>query len=108
MVSTDKQTNSREKKGRLLDFDLDLNAVLRLALFAGALALPYIYNSHRAEKNVRHLDDLTREVKDLRAEYITLKSEHMSAGKQSDVAKRLEIFGLEELNTPPSRIKSEQ
>jgi hypothetical protein len=53
---------------------------------------------------VRELDELNRELKDLRAEYITLKSEHMSASKQSDVAARLAEHGLEELSAPPARI----
>lgn len=67
-----------------LPLDFDLNTVLKVTFFTAALAMPYIYNSHRAERNVRRMDMLNKEVKDLRSEYITLKSEHMSASKQSD------------------------
>ena len=84
--------------------DFDLAAVIKGTFFAAALILPYIYNTHRSERNVRELDELNRELKDLRAEYITLKSEHMSASKQSDVAARLAEHGLEELSAPPARI----
>lgn len=90
-----------------LPLDFDLNTVLKVTFFTAALAMPYIYNSHRAERNVRRVDALNKEVKDLRAEYITLKSEHMSASKQSDVAQRLEMFGIEELSSPPKRIEIE-
>ena len=91
-----------------LPLDIDLRMVMKITLFSAALALPYIYNSHRAERNVRRVDALNKEVKDLRAEYITLKSEHMSASKQSDVAQRLEMFGIEELSSPPKRIEIEE
>ena len=91
-----------------LPLDIDLRMVMKITLFSAALALPYIYDRHRAERNVRRVDALNKEVKDLRAEYITLKSEHMSASKQSDVAQRLEMFGIEELSSPPKRIEIEE
>lgn len=99
-----KKTMSPKRMLDSLSIDFDLVAVIRVTFFSAALLMPYIYITHRSERNVRKLDELNRELKDLRAEYITLKSEHMSASKQSDVAARLAEHGLEELNAPPSRI----
>ncbi len=102
----DKAPNKKSVLAQL-PLDFDLTTVLKVTLFTAALAMPYIYNSHRAERNVRRMDILNKEVKDLRSEYITLKSEHMSASKQSDVAQRLQMFGIEELSAPPKRIEIE-
>ncbi len=103
-MSKEKEHNRRAIWDNL-PTEVDLAGIIRISGFIALLILPYIYNAHRAERNVRKLDELNRDIKDLRAEYITLKSEHMSASKQSDVAERLAPFGLVEPETPPLRLK---
>ena len=73
-------------------------------LFMAGVALFYIGNSHFAEKNVRKIDALEKEVEDLRADYTTLKSDYMFASKQSEVAKNVAELGIKESLQPPEKV----
>src|SRR5271170_1517224 len=70
-------------------------------LFLAALAVVYIYNGHYADKISRDLSRTNKELKELQYEYKTLKSEVMFRSKESELAKAVAPFGLEELNRPP-------
>lgn len=73
-------------------------------LFLSALALLYIANSHFAEKKIRRINKLGKEIKELKWEYIHVKSELMFRSKMSEVSKAVEPLGLKQLNTPPQKI----
>ncbi len=73
-------------------------------LFLAGIALFYIGNSHFAEKNVRQIDRLEKEVEDLRADYTTLKSDYMFDSKQSEVAKNVADQGIKESLRPPEKV----
>jgi hypothetical protein len=73
-------------------------------LFIAAIGIFYIGNSHYAERNVRKIDTLERQVEDLRADYTTLKANYMFAGKQSEVAKNVEKIGIKESLRPPEKV----
>ncbi len=77
---------------------------LPYALFIAALLIFYIGNSHYAERTIRQTDKTKTEVEDLRADYTTLKAELMFASKQSEVAKKVAPYGLEESYKPPYKI----
>lgn len=77
---------------------------LPFILFLSVLALVYIANSHLAEKKIRRINKLGREIKELKWEYLNLKSELMFRSKMSEVSKAVEPLGLKELSTPPQRI----
>ena len=70
-------------------------------LFLAVLAVVYIYNGHYADKTVRNINKVSRELKELQFEYKTLKSEVMFRSKQSELAKAVEPLGLVELTSPP-------
>jgi cell division protein FtsL len=70
-------------------------------LFLAVLAVIYIYNGHYADKTVRNINKVSRELKELQYEYKTLKSEVMFRSKQSELAKAVEPLGLKELTRPP-------
>lgn len=70
-------------------------------LFLAVLAVIYIYNGHYADKTVRNINKVSRELKELQYEYKTLKSEVMFRSKQSELAKAVEPLGLKELISPP-------
>lgn len=53
-------------------------------LFLSALAVVYIYNGHYADKTIRDINKVSRELKELQYEFKTLKSEVMYRSKQSD------------------------
>jgi hypothetical protein len=77
---------------------------LPYALFIAGLLIFYIGNSHYAERTIRQTDKIKIEVEDLRADYTTLKAELMFASKQSEVAKKVAPYGLEESYKPPYKI----
>ena len=77
-------------------------------LFVMILGIFYIGNTHHAEKTVRKINDMQAEVEDLRADYTTLKADLMFSSKQSEVAKKVKVFGLQESLTPPYKIEVEK
>ncbi|MBL7857770.1 MAG: hypothetical protein JNM57_08775 [Cyclobacteriaceae bacterium] len=77
-------------------------------LFVMMLGLLYISNTHYAEKAVRKINSIQAEVEDLRADYTTLKSDLMFASKQSEVARKVKVFGLKESLKPPYKIEIEE
>jgi cell division protein FtsL len=70
-------------------------------LFLAVLAVIYIYNGHYADKTIRQVTRVNKELKELQYEYKTIKSEVMFRSKQSELAKAVEPFGLKELLQPP-------
>ena len=77
-------------------------------LFILFLGLLYISNTHYAEKTTRAINAMQSEVEDLRADFTTLKSDLMFAGKQSEVARRVKSIGLKESLHPPHKIEIEE
>jgi hypothetical protein len=74
-------------------------------LFVMLLGILYISNTHYAEKTVRQINAMEAEVEDLRADYTTLKADLMFASKQSEVARKVNEYGLKESLTPPFKIE---
>ena len=56
-------------------------------LFITLLVIFYIGNSYNAESTIRKIDKLKTELKDKRAEFISVKSDLMFRSKPSEVAK---------------------
>jgi len=81
---------------------------LPFLLFLAFLALIYIGNSFYAEKNIRKIERIQRELKELRYEHIYTKSKLMSKSRQSEVAESLSEEGIKESRTPPGKIKIEK
>lgn len=72
---------------------------LTFTVFLGFLAIIYIANAHFAEKNIREIQVLQRELKDLRWYYKSLLSENMYNSKQSVVADKVAQDGLRPTDT---------
>jgi hypothetical protein len=70
-------------------------------LFLVLLAVVYIANGHWADKQVRAINKTSNELKELRYEYLTLKSELMFKGKLSEIVKVTAPLGLKEITGPP-------
>ena len=79
-------------------------SLLPFILFLTLVALIYIANGYYAENKVRAINKMTTELKELRSEYITTKSELMFRSKQSEVARSLESYGIKESVVPPKKI----
>ena len=72
--------------------------------FLTAWAIVYIANSFVAERTIRDIDKTERELKELRSEFITAKSELMYRSKLSEVASAIESKGLKEARIAPKKI----
>lgn len=66
-------------------------ANFRFVLYIGFLVLAYIANAHYAEKSVREIQRKENEIKQLKWEYITIKSETMFKSMQSQLDEHLEV-----------------
>ena len=73
-------------------------------MFLAFLAAIYIANSHYAERKVRQIQTLQKELKEERWRYMSLKSQLMYESKQVKVARRASELGLKELKEQPKKI----
>lgn len=72
--------------------------------FLTLLGILYIGNGYNAEQTVRNLNKVGNELKELRSEYITIKSDLNYKSKQSQVAQATDELGIKESTTPPKKI----
>jgi hypothetical protein len=72
-------------------------------IFLALLAVVYIYNGHYADKMMRRINKTTKEVKELKYEYIAVKSKVIFQSKQSELVKSeaIQQLGLKELTEAP-------
>ena len=73
-------------------------------LFVSLLIIGYIANSYYAEKIIREIDKTKTELKENRAEYISIMSRLMYQSNQSQVAKVLQPYQIKENTESPSKI----
>ena len=78
--------------------------MLPYLIFLCVLGMIYIANSHMAVKNIRDIDRVSKEVKELSWEYKSLKADLMFKSKMTEVAKKVDTLGLKELIEPPKKI----
>lgn len=83
--------------------DLILNNLF-FVLFLGFLATVYIANAHYAERNVREIQLLQKEIKDLRWYYMSLQAENMYKSKHSEMRESVKDLGLRPQTGRPKRI----
>lgn len=90
--------------GTFLSSDKSLKH-LPFILFLALLAILYIANGYYADDKIREVNKINNQLKELRSEYISTKSDLMFASKQSEVAKTAESIGLKEPVVPPTKIQ---
>jgi hypothetical protein len=78
--------------------------MLPFLLFISLIGIFYISIRYYSEKNVFRMNAISNELKELRSEYISTKSELMFKSKQSEVAKAIAETGLKESVVPPKKI----
>lgn len=76
----------------------------RFLLYLALLAFIYIANNYYAENNIREINKLRSELKELRYEYINTKTELMHLEKQSQIAKKLAKKGIKKNKQPVKTI----
>jgi hypothetical protein len=73
-------------------------------LFLAFLGLIYIGNSFYAEKNIRKVERMQKELRELRYKHISTRAKLMQRSRQSKVASILENKGIKESTVPPKKI----
>lgn len=76
--------------------------------FLGFLAVIYIANSHLAERNVRTIQMLEKDIKELRWYYMSLESENMYNSLRSEIADKVRSDGLRLQRGTPKKILVEE
>jgi len=77
---------------------------LPFIVFLALIAVFYIANGYYADDKIREVNKISNQLKELRSEYISTKSELMFTSKQSEIAKSVEPLGLREPVVPPIKI----
>jgi hypothetical protein len=77
---------------------------LPFVLYLAFLGMVYIGNRHLAEKNVREIDKLTKEVKEMSYAYKVTKADLAFKSTLSEVASRADTLGLKESLQPAQKI----
>lgn len=79
---------------------------LPFIFFLSFLAICYIANGYYADDQVRKVNRLTNEIKELRTQYIVVKDSLVVKSKQTEVAKVLarQQTGIKESVVPPKKI----
>lgn len=72
--------------------------------FIAVLALLYIGNVHTAERKIRAIHALEEANRELRWEYMTLKSEYNILNREATIQERVRPLGLRPATSAPERI----
>ena len=83
-------------------------SALPFVLFLAFLGMIYIGNMHLAEKNIRDIDKMGKEVKELIWDYKTAKAELAYKSTLTEIAKRVDTLGIKESVVPPQRLKDKE
>jgi hypothetical protein len=78
--------------------------IIKWVLIAFPILIFYIYNSLHTAKSIKNKNELSKTLKELHSERISLESEIAQASKQTRLAEQLESKGILEINTPPKKI----
>jgi hypothetical protein len=81
---------------------------LPFVLFLALLGMIYIANRHLAERNIRDIDKIGKEVKELSWDYKTAKADLAFKSTLTQVEQRADTLGLKESLQPPQKIMAEE
>ena len=76
--------------------------------FLSLLTIIYIGNAHHAEKKVRKIHSLKKEVKELEWQYTNVKSDIMYGSTPSQVVSKVNKIDLKVSDEMPKKIKSRE
>ncbi len=82
----------------------DATRALPFVLFIAFLGMIYIGNRHLADKNIRKIDKLTKEVKELSWGYKVAKADMAFKSTLDQVAQRTDTLGIKESILPAQKI----
>jgi hypothetical protein len=70
-------------------------------LFVAGIGLLYVWNAHDIQRRARRVDQLQKEIKELKSEYMTINAELSVRRKQSNIRTVVDSMGLKPLTAPP-------
>ena len=76
-------------------------------MFLACIAILYIANGYYADDKIREVNKVSNQIKELRTEYISSKSDLMFVSKQSEVAKQVAPLGLKDPVVAPMKIETD-
>jgi hypothetical protein len=79
-------------------------SALPFIMYLALLGMIYIGNMHLAEKTIRDIDNITKEVKERGWDYKTAKAEMAFKSTLTEVAKRADTLGVRQSVEPPQKI----
>ncbi|TWR29301.1 hypothetical protein FPZ43_10085 [Mucilaginibacter pallidiroseus] len=82
----------------------DATRALPFVLYLAFLGMLYIGNRHMSEQNIRDIDKISKEVKELSWEYKSSKAELAFKSTLTEVAKRADTLGIRTAEEPPQKI----
>jgi hypothetical protein len=77
---------------------------LPFVFYLALLGMIYIANRHIAENNIRNIDKVSKEVKELSWDFKTTKADMAYKSTQTEVAKRVDTLGIAEPIEPPQKL----
>lgn len=78
--------------------------MLPFIFFVAFLGMIYIANRHMAENNIRDIDKLSKQVKELSWDYKTTKADLAYKSTLTEVEKKTDTLGLKTSVEPPQKI----
>lgn len=103
MAKQKKTTSMMLNELSFITSDLILKNV-PFVIFLGFLATIYIANAHYAERNIRKIQVIQKDLKELRWYYMSLQAENMYNSKRSEVVEKVTEEGLRPMRNKPKRI----
>jgi hypothetical protein len=82
----------------------DATRALPFIFYLAFLGMLYIGNRHLSEKNIRDIDKISKEVKELSWEYKSSKAELAFKSTLTEVSKRADTLGIKAAEQPPQKI----
>ena len=100
-MTTEKNLNLEEIVQKVFE---KISKNIQFLFFCFLLCMIYIWNSHMAQNLVRDINKKAKELKELRWDYLTIKSDLMYKSKLTEVLPRAQGMGLQELDMPPNKL----
>ncbi|MEN8137514.1 MAG: FtsL-like putative cell division protein [Bacteroidota bacterium] len=91
-------------RGNLFDTDVLLEN-WKVIAFAVLLILITIVSSHSADEKVYEISKLQKEVRELKSEFVDVRTQLMNSRMGSNLQEKVRKIGLEQSTTPPHVIK---
>lgn len=100
-----RSTSNREEESPKKGISVKkVDKYLRFLVFLTLVGMFYIWNTHYAVKQVRKMEALQLEVKDLKSKYLMRESTLRAGTRLSEIAQAVDTLGLRPLDRPAYKL----